>query len=134
MAIQERDIVSYNVTITGGATTIPIWSANTIYTKSFDMRDGVDWACSTKFTNAASASCSVTVVLEQGWSLPAVEGSASATWVTTSAVLISTAVINTWRHHDLTTMPLPFGRFVVNGTLLNTASTVDIKIHEQVGG
>lgn len=134
MARLEREVESQNVTITGGAVIIPIWSANTIYTNSFRVDDGDTFAATTLLTNAATASCNITVVLEQSHIPPAVEGSASATWVSASNVLVTDAIVGTWRHHSVTVLPMDYARFAVSGAADNTASTVKIVFHQRVGG
>lgn len=135
MARKERHSETIAITITGGSTSIPIWSANTVYTNSFPMGDAVDWAVSTSFGNAAVASCNVTVVLEQGFQPPEVEGVADSVFISSSATSISCGPIGTWRHIALVhTEVLPYGRFKVSGITTNTASTVTIKVHKTLEG
>jgi len=135
MARKERAIQSFEVTITGGAVAIPIWSANTVYTNTIDMSDGEDWSVSTSFGNAALASCAVTTIFQQGWKLPTTEGADDAVFISASATTISCGPIGTWRNATLNhTEGIRYGRFKVSGTGLNTASTVTIVIHKTVEG
>ena len=135
MARKERQIINIPITITGGSVAIPIWSANTIYTKSFDMSDGQDWSVSTSFGNAATASCAVTTIFEQGWQKPDTEGASDATMISATATTISCGPISTWRHATLThTEGIRYGRFKVSGSGLNTASIVTIVVHKTVEG
>ena len=135
MARKERHSETINVTITGGSTTLPLTSAETIYTNSFPMGDGVDWAVTTSFNAPAVASCNVTTIFEQGFRPPATEGESDAAFVSSSATTISCGPIGTFRHVALTHIEtLPYGRFKLSGITTNTGSVVTIMVHKTVEG
>ena len=142
MARKERQCYTFPVLITGasatlasGSATIPLWSANTIYTHSFDMNDGEDWAISYSWAAGAIASLNATTIFEQGWREPLVQGSADPIFVSATPTTITSGPLATWQHATLNHFEgLRYGRFKVSGVLLNTGSSLCILVHKTMEG
>ena len=142
MAKKERQCYTFPVLITGaaatlasGSQTIPLWSANTVYTHTFDMNDGEDWAITWSVNSGAIASCNITTVFEQSWTQPVTQGSADPSYVSASPTTITSGPLLTNQHNTLNHFEgLRYGRFRVAGILLNTASYMSILVHKTMEG
>lgn len=140
MARKERDAQVMDILSSSGSTSIVLNTANAVWTTTFKLNDTEKVAVSYKNVNTDSSN--VTVVFEQSFQAPSTEGAYDATYATPpgmSSIVASVTVRNTWAHVALFTgstafVPLPFGRFKIQGNLLNTENTVNIKVTKQVEG
>jgi hypothetical protein len=129
---------SGTVTVSNGMVYIPLASANTIYTDSLYIGDNMmlsNVGCATVM-NGVLGSANVVLTLEESWRKPAIEGSFDITYVAVQTVNMLT--VGTWGYTALLSASnasiVPYIRFKAVGTLLNTSSTVNVVVMEQVSG
>lgn len=144
MARKERSIQVENVLESGGATaSMYLVTASVVYSRSFRLDDVENLSVSYLMTTA-NISAAATIVYQQSFQQPTTEGTVDVTFkepVGLSAHVIGlTTTSGVWTHIPLNTsatlkFPLmPFGRFKLQGTGWNSASTVLIKLSKQMEG
>jgi hypothetical protein len=146
MAKKERKTVTENVLESGGATAdLYLATASVVYSRSFYLGDAVGNVINVSYLMTTTmSSAAATIVFQQSFQQPTTEGAVDVTFIEPSSlsahVISLTTTSGVWMHRALNTsatlnMPvMPWGRFKVQGTGLNTGSTVNIKITKQVEG
>lgn len=143
MARKERGIVVENVLESGGATAaLYLETASTVYSRAFKTNDVIDMGVSYLMTTAC-ISAAATVVFQHSFQPPETEGASDVTYsppVGLSAHYIGlTTTSGVWVHLPLftgstTRVCMPYGRFMLLGTGVNSGSTVLIKLSKHVEG
>ncbi len=107
----------------------------TVYTTSMDVRDAASFAVSLEATATTLRVPNITVVMEQSFRKPTVEGQADTYWSTTSTTAVATAyAVNStnWYHQAITVAALPYARFKITGNTGNsTDTTVQMNLTKQ---
>jgi hypothetical protein len=120
----------------GNTTDISLLTGNTVYTNTFRIQDGEYFVVSYK-ASAVTSSVNATIVVEQSYEPPLVQNSAHASYVTPvsmSDVVTNLTTLDTWYHKAVSFLALPYARFKISGTLLNSTAIVNVKISKQVNG
>ena len=139
MAILERHIKTINLQDSANSTTIPVlMTTGIVYTKTVDIEDASYVAVTlTGGTQTATGSGKMKVEVEQGYTVPAVEGSASPHFIVTDTVLTTA---NTWLTAGITSMGtvtlkgLRYMRLKATPVTPNTSANFTGVVSMQVGG
>lgn len=136
MAKREREVVTQTVLDSAGATTVPVLlTTATVYTQTFRLDDAVSASIiATIGLVAATGSAKITAVVEQSHELPAVEGSAHASYITTDTVMNTYATVSTYTRSAITLSGLKYGRVKLTSVTPNTSAYVAITLSKQVEG
>jgi hypothetical protein len=129
-----------NVTVSNGMVYIPLPTANTVYTDSIYIGDNMLLSNigMASILNGVQGSASVIITMEEGWRKPNLEGSADPVYVALQTQTIT--AVATWNYTALLSASnaaiVPYIRFKLGPTAssINTSSTVNIVVMEQVSG
>ena len=127
-----KEMVTIDLTGTGGVTAIPLITTNTVYTNAIRIDDGDKFLVS--FKNTTSYTSNVTIVWEQSFQAPDTEYAADITYFQVSTIASAVATNGTWNYVSIPYITLPYMRFRITGAAYNSASTVAVKLTRQIQG
>ena len=106
----------------GGDTAIAVASTATVYSQSFKIDKGVNFALS--IIGGGAGDKDVKVELEQSLVPPTTEGSSDTNFVVPATAPVTLAVTDTTQHHiTLSVLPLKYCRLKLTGQGTNAATT-----------
>lgn len=107
------------------ASDMAVASTATIYTASFRLIKSVYFGVAYRAVSAGGTP-SVTIQLEQSWTLPATEGAADTNFVIPVGLsdIVTDLATETWNIKALAPICMPYGRFKITGTGANPADTI----------
>lgn len=113
-----------NLENSAGATSIPVASTATVYTKAIPLTLGRYFALSYKATSDGDVD--LKIELEQSHKLPTTEGASDASYVVGEGISdIETNLTDEfWHHASVSPIPVKYGRLKITGQGTNHASTV----------
>lgn len=117
--------------------TIAIAGETTVYTDSFSLKNGVEFAL--HYKAASSGNIKLTIQLEQGYARPTTEGSSDSSWaIPEGAADIHTALADANQHIIALTgtkgpAALPYGRFKITGLGAPNANDASTTIRMRLG-
>lgn len=129
---RTKGIVLEQVINVGRDSIMEVQSLNTLYTKSFSLKNVEELAIFYRATSDTIAS--VNIYLEQSFRLPNDEGFADEAWLPTHTIdTVLTTTAHVWRVATISTLtPLTYGRFKVVGQLTNgSTGAIEIRIGKQ---
>ena len=115
------------------ASDIAVASTGVVYTAYFRLIKSVYFGIGYRAVSA-SGTPSITIQLEQSWTLPVTEGSADTNYVIPVGIsdIVTDLITETWNLKPLAPICMPYGRFKITGTGANPADTlVNIYLAEQ---
>ena len=118
------------LTNAAGTAPIPVALTNTVYTRAIAIPYGLSFAVWLKLTSAAG-SVSMTITVEESYTLPATEGAADDNWVTPANVtaIVTDRTAETAYMAALSPVVAPYLRLKIVGTGSNNAdSLADIRL------
>lgn len=133
MARKERKTVSQVVLGSGGNVNIPVLLSNaTIYTKAFRI-DDADRASITAVLglDKPTGTAKITVVVEQGYEPPLVQGSAHPGYVDSDVVMNTFGTIATYTRASITISGLRYARCRITAVTPNTSAYINVNFHKQ---
>lgn len=136
MARKERNTEVIKLLDSANAVNIPVLFTNgNVWTKSVYIGDAVNVILTGKIEKlVAGSSAKMTIQIEQGHELPAVEGSEHSSYVSNGAIMVTYTTAATYSHSTVTLVGLPYLRCKITPVTPNTSCYVNIVMSKQVEG
>jgi len=140
MARKERKTVNINALDSANSTTIPVMgSTSIVYTKAIAIGDAATLGIHAALGVYATGSANMTIVVEQSYELPLVEGSAHPSYIVTDTVMNTSGTITTLNSHTTVTLRgMSYARARATGaktpTIPNTSAYCTVTFCKQTEG